>query len=129
VGRWNEASTAALEVVSAHARLQAADAFLSTAAQATQPTARFLLHGLCRLFLLKQIGEHTGDLLAEGLMTADHVRGLPKTIETVIADLAPHMTTLVEAFALPPEYLATIPLAGGTPLAHYADDRAPLVTV
>ena len=60
-------------------------------------------------------------------MTADHVRGLPKTIETVIADLAPHMTTLVEAFALPPEYLATIPLAGGTPLAQYADDRAPLV--
>jgi acyl-CoA oxidase len=129
VGRWNEASTAALEVVSAHARLQAADAFLATAAQATQPTARFLLHSLCRLFLLKQIGEHTGDLLAEGLMTADHVRGLPKTIETVIADLAPHMTTLVEAFALPPEYLATIPLAGGTPLTQYADDRAPLVTV
>ncbi|MDG5808185.1 acyl-CoA dehydrogenase [Streptomyces ossamyceticus] len=118
VGRWNEASTAALEVVSAHARLQAADAFLATAARATQPTARFLLHSLCRLFLLKQIGEHTGDLLAEGLMTADHVRGLPKTIETVIADLAPHMATLVEAFALPPEYLATIPLAGGTPFTE-----------
>lgn len=128
VGRWNEASTAALEVVSAHARLRAADAFLATAAQATQPTARFLLHSLCRLFLLKQIGEHTGDLLAEGLMTADHVRSLPKTIETVVADLAPHMTTLVEAFALPAEYLATIPLAGGTPLTQYVEDRGPLVT-
>jgi acyl-CoA oxidase len=118
VGRWNEASTAALEIVSAHARLQAADAFLATAARATQPTARFLLHSLCRLFLLKQIGEHTGDLLAEGLMTADHVRGLPKTIDTVIADLAPHMTTLVEAFALPPGYLATIPLVGGPPVTE-----------
>ncbi|WP_149824922.1 acyl-CoA dehydrogenase [Streptomyces tailanensis] len=128
VGRWNEASTAALEVVSAHARLQAADAFLATAAQATQPTARFLLHSLCRLFLLKQISEHTGDLLAEGLISPDHVRGLPRTVETVVSDLAPHMTTLVDAFTLPDEYLATIPIASGTSITQHLYDRPSLVT-
>ncbi|MEU9876631.1 acyl-CoA dehydrogenase [Streptomyces phaeochromogenes] len=74
VGRWNVTSEAALEMVSAHARLQAADAFLAAAARAEDPRVGFLMRSLCRLFLLRQLGEHTGDLLAEGRLTPDHVR-------------------------------------------------------
>ncbi|MCW7944549.1 acyl-CoA oxidase [Streptomyces hygroscopicus] len=113
VGRWNVTSSAALEMVSAHARLQAADAFAAAAERAADPRARRLLRSLCRLFLLRQIDGHTGDLLAEGHMTPDQVKALPKTLDTVVADLAPHMMTLVDAFDFPAEMLSAIPIASG----------------
>ncbi|WP_308013399.1 acyl-CoA dehydrogenase [Streptomyces beigongshangae] len=113
VGRWNATSDAALEMVSAHARLQAADAFLAATARTTDPRAAHLMRNLCRLFLLKQLGGHTGDLLAEGRLTPDHVRALPKAVDTVVADLAPHLMTLVDAFDLPAEVLSNIPIASG----------------
>jgi len=113
VGRWNATSDAALEMVSAHARLQAADAFLAAAARTEDPRAGFLMRSLCRLFLLRQLGEHTGDLLAEGRLTPDHVRSLPKAVDTVLGELAPHLMTLVDAFDLPAEVLSGIPIASG----------------
>ncbi|MBQ0847194.1 acyl-CoA oxidase [Streptomyces sp. BH-SS-21] len=113
VGRWNATSDAALEMVSAHARLRAADAFLAAIARTADARAGHLMRNLCRLFLLRQVGAHTGDLLAEGRLTADHVRGLPKAVDTVVGDLAPHLMTLVDAFDLPAEVLSSIPIASG----------------
>nr|WP_225890932.1 acyl-CoA dehydrogenase [Streptomyces dioscori] len=114
VGRWNVTSDAALEMVSAHARLRAADAFLAAIARTADASrAGHLMRNLCRLFLLREIGPHTGDLLAEGRVTADHVRGLPKAVDTVVGDLAPHLMTLVDAFDLPAEVLSNIPIASG----------------
>ncbi|WP_267887606.1 acyl-CoA dehydrogenase [Streptomyces sp. TP-A0356] len=113
VGRWNVTSSAALEMVSAHARLRAADAFAAAAEQPADPRARRLLGSLCRLFLLRQIDAHTGDLLADGHMTPDQVRALPKTLDTLVADLAPHMMTLVDAFDFPAKMLSAIPIASG----------------
>ncbi|MGW6703874.1 acyl-CoA dehydrogenase family protein [Streptomyces sp. NPDC054956] len=121
VGRWNESSGPALEMVSAHARRLAADAFLATAGQASDPATRKLLKNLCWLFLLEQLREHTGDLLAEQRLTAEHVLGLHKTIDTVIAELAPHMMTLVDAFDLPDEFLAGVPIANAEYLDHYRE--------
>lgn len=111
-------------MVSVHARLQAADAFIGAAAQAVDPTARFLLENLCLLFLLGQITEHTGDLLADGHMIADQVRGLPRTVNAVVAELAPHMMTLVDAFDIPAEKLATIPIANGAYIDQCLDASA-----
>ncbi|WP_405465347.1 acyl-CoA oxidase [Streptomyces jietaisiensis] len=112
-GRWNATSTPALEMVEAHACRTAADAFLTAADRATDPTARALLRALCRVFLLRRLREHTGDLLAEGLLTPDQVRALPRALDTATAEAAPHLPTLAEAFDLPPDLLATIPLASG----------------
>jgi acyl-CoA oxidase len=112
-GRWNATSTPALEMVEAHACRAAADAFLTAADRATDPTARALLRALCRVFLLRRLREHTGDLLAEGLITPDQVRALPRALDTAVAEAAPHLPTLAEAFDLPPDLLATIPLASG----------------
>ncbi|MFC8920265.1 acyl-CoA dehydrogenase [Streptomyces sp. NPDC057116] len=114
LGRWNAASSSALKMVSVHAPLQAADAFVDAIEQAVDPTARTLLEQLCRLFLLHQLTEHTGDLLADGHMTADHVRALPAALDAVTAELAPHMMTLVDAFDLPAEYLASVPVANSS---------------
>ncbi|MGW1752330.1 acyl-CoA dehydrogenase family protein [Streptomyces sp. NPDC002092] len=122
VARWNWASSPALEMVSVHARLQAADAFLEAAERVTQPEARQLLDKLCLLFLLEQISSHTGDLLTEAHMSADQVRDLPSVVDTVIDELASDMRTLVDAFDLPEEYLDAIPIAnsGRVPLTDYA---------
>ncbi|MFE9564903.1 acyl-CoA dehydrogenase [Streptomyces sp. NPDC006487] len=119
IGRWNESSGAALEMVSAHAGRMAADAFLDAAEQATDPATRKLLTNLCWLFLLQQLRQHTGDLLAEQRLTVQHVLGLHQTIDTVLAELAPHMMTLVDAFDLPDEFLAEVPIANADYLDHY----------
>ncbi|MBY8887545.1 hypothetical protein K7472_22270 [Streptomyces sp. PTM05] len=58
-------------MVSAHTRLRAADAFLAAVARASGSKAHFLLDRLCLLFLLRELSEHTGDLLAEGHLTPD----------------------------------------------------------
>jgi acyl-CoA oxidase len=113
LARWNATSSPALAMVAAHADLLAADAFLAAIDRAAEPRTRELLRRLCRLFLLRRLAEHTGDLLAEGYLTAQHVRSLPEAVDTVTAALAPHMMTLVEAFDLPAEFLAGIPIAGG----------------
>ncbi|MFE2376448.1 acyl-CoA dehydrogenase [Streptomyces sp. NPDC059398] len=113
LGRWNAASTPALEMVSVHACRRAADAFIDAAGRAADPVARNLLEDLCRLFLLRQLSGRTGDLLADGHLTADHVRAFPGVTTDVIAALAPHMLTLVDAFDLPDEFLAAVPIASG----------------
>ncbi|MET9956953.1 acyl-CoA dehydrogenase [Streptomyces sp. NPDC006339] len=117
VGRWNETSGAALEMVAAHARVRAADALLAATARATAPRTRFLLENVSRLFLLQELRPHTGDLLVAGHLAAEHVEALHGTTDQVIADLAPHLMTLVDAFDLPEEFLAAIPLAN----ADYLD--------
>lgn len=122
LNRWNAASSAGLEMVSTHASLNAADAFIAAAARATDPTAAHLLHGLCRLFLLRQLCAHTGDLLAEGALNNHHVRAWSNAMEEAIADLAPHMMTLVDAFDLPGEFLSAIPIASGGYLDRVLDD-------
>ncbi|MFE6103576.1 acyl-CoA dehydrogenase [Streptomyces laurentii] len=119
VGRWNEASGDALEMVSAHAGRLAADAFLAAVEQAQEPATRKLLKNLCRLFLLQQLQKHTGDLLAQQRLTAQHVLGLHQTIDAVVAELAPHMMILVDAFDLPEEFLARIPIANADYLDQY----------
>ncbi|MFI8324078.1 acyl-CoA dehydrogenase [Streptomyces sp. NPDC085529] len=110
LGRWNTASTAALELVAAHARAQAADAFLTTIATTHNPTTRHLLENLCRLFLLQELKSATGDLLAHHHLTPDHIHNLPHTIDTLTHTLAPHLPLLTHAFDLPHPYLADIPI-------------------
>ncbi|MFF6995741.1 acyl-CoA dehydrogenase [Streptomyces sp. NPDC008313] len=124
LGRWNAASAPALEMVSAHACRQAADAFLTASERATTATARALLRSLCRLFLLHRLREHTGDLLAEGLLTPDQVRSLPRELATLTAGLAPHLPTLTDAFDVPPELLSRIPIASGGTIAGGPGDRS-----
>ncbi|MGV9244463.1 acyl-CoA dehydrogenase family protein [Streptomyces sp. NPDC003710] len=125
VGRWNGTSGAALEMVSAHACLQAMDAFAAAADRAADPRSAALLRSLCRLFVLRRLREHTGDLLAEGHLTPDEVRALPKTLDTVVADLAPHMMTLVDAFDFPAELLSAIPIASGGTIVRTIPDQLP----
>ncbi len=108
--RWNSAVSPALEVVEAHAQRLAADAMLA-AARTVHPQTRRLLYRLHRLFALRRVARHSGDLLASGRITAAHVRELPDATDAALDALAPHALTLISAFAIPEEILHQHPIA------------------
>ncbi|MFI9627903.1 acyl-CoA dehydrogenase [Streptomyces sp. NPDC052042] len=110
LNRWNVTVTPALELVDAHAHRQAAQALLDAADQTTHPEAQRLLRLLHRLFVLRRVAAHSGDLLAEGHLTPDQVRRLPDAAESVIADLAPEAMTLTDGFAAVNEVLLDHPI-------------------
>ncbi|RCV48095.1 acyl-CoA oxidase [Marinitenerispora sediminis] len=111
LGRWNAAAPHALRAVAAFAQRRAGEALLG-AARTAEPDTGPLLLDLYRLFALERIGEHAGDLLAEGRLTGDQTTALPDAVEELIASLAGQALTLVEAFDLPEEVLADVPIAG-----------------
>ncbi|WP_442810938.1 acyl-CoA dehydrogenase family protein [Streptomyces sp. NBC_01217] len=115
--RWNAASGPALRGVEAHAHRQAFRAYADAVAALPEGPARERLAGLQRLFTLDVIARNSGDLLAEGYVTADQVRDLPDTVEELIAVVAAQLPALADSFALPRELLADWPIAG----ADYAD--------
>nr|WTB34589.1 acyl-CoA dehydrogenase family protein [Streptomyces sp. NBC_00830] len=110
LNRWNQTVTPALELVEAHAYRLAADALLGAAQQAGSSEAGDLLHGLHRLFALRRVAAHSGDLLAEGRLTADQVRELPDATEAAIAKLAPHAPTLAAGFGVSEDVLLDHPI-------------------
>lgn len=110
LNRWNATVTPALELVDAYAHAQAAQALLDAAAQAPDPEARRQLLLLHRLFALRRVAAHSGDLLAEGYLTNDQVRRLPDAAESAVEDLAPHAMTLTNGFAISDEVLLDHPI-------------------
>ncbi|MFB7916304.1 acyl-CoA dehydrogenase [Streptomyces sp. NPDC056061] len=110
LNRWNATVTPALELVDAYAHRQAAQALHEAADQAAHPEARRQLLLLHRLFILRRVAAHSGDLLAEGYLTSDQVRGLPDETEHVVAELAPHAMTLTGGFAAMDEVLLDHPI-------------------
>lgn len=110
LGRWNNASAAALDLVDTYAVGQASDAFTATRTRITDPSTRTILTDLHALFLLGQIHSRSGLLLAEHALTAEQVRTIPQTLHTLTARLAPHLTGLTEAFDIPEEHLSSLPM-------------------
>ncbi|MFF1836829.1 acyl-CoA dehydrogenase [Streptomyces sp. NPDC058231] len=110
LNRWNQAVMPALELVDAHVHRLAAAALLEAAEQADGPESRNLLHGLHRLFVLRRVAAQSGDLLAEGRLTADQVRGLPDVIDAAVAALAPHALTLAAGFGVSEDILLDHPI-------------------
>ncbi|MGW1465187.1 acyl-CoA dehydrogenase [Streptomyces sp. NPDC002308] len=99
--RWNNIVGPALTLVDAHVRRRAGEEMLTAAARAGSDQGRRLLLDLFGLFALRQVAAHSGDLLAEGRMTADQVRSLHKVTGKLLDVLVPHSLSLVEGFAVP----------------------------
>ncbi|MFJ4832786.1 acyl-CoA dehydrogenase [Streptomyces sp. NPDC088747] len=115
LGRWNNASAAALELVETYAIGQAADAFLSARAAVPDPSARAVLDDLCALFLLGHVKRLSGPLLIERALTADQLRSIPETAHELTTRLAPHLLDLTEAFDVPEQHLNSLPMLTSTP--------------
>lgn len=125
LGRWNMAAGTALRGVEAHAFRQAAEAFAEALAALPEGLARERLAEVELLFLLRQVGRGSGELLADGRMTAEQVRALPDLYEEAVAAVAAHAPALVESFALPDELFADRPIAGPAYADAYEDPEGP----
>ncbi|WP_416237763.1 acyl-CoA dehydrogenase [Streptomyces sp. NEAU-W12] len=110
LARWNATVTPALQLVDAHAHRLAGDALLDAATRAGTAAARQVLTDLHRLFTLRRVAAHSGDLLAQGRLTTDQVQQLPDAVEHVVAALEPHALTLVGGFDVPEELLHSHPV-------------------
>ncbi|MCX4680221.1 acyl-CoA dehydrogenase family protein [Streptomyces sp. NBC_01433] len=110
LNRWNVAVTPALKLVDAHAHRQAAEALLAAAEQTHDPDAQEILRSLHRLFALRQVSGHSGDLLAEGHLTPDQVRSLPDLAEETVADLVPSAMTLSQGLFVADDVLLRYPI-------------------
>ncbi|MER6684639.1 acyl-CoA dehydrogenase [Streptomyces olivaceoviridis] len=99
--RWNGAVEPAIQFIRAHANRLAAQELLKASEHAGSPQVRQLLGDLHRLFVLRQVAACSGELMADGRLTADHVRQLPDELDQVVAALQPHAGILAEAFAAP----------------------------
>ncbi|MGW1290524.1 acyl-CoA dehydrogenase family protein [Streptomyces sp. NPDC002586] len=100
----------ATELVDAHACFLAAQELLSAARQAQHPEARRLLYLLHRLFALRRLFPHRGDLQAHGRLESDQVLSWHDTIEDVIDDLEPHGLLLATAQAVSETLLLSHPI-------------------
>ncbi|MGG2464025.1 acyl-CoA dehydrogenase [Streptomyces sp. RGM 3693] len=115
LNRWNQAATPALKLVESHAGRLAAQALVDAAQQTCDPEAQDLLYSLHRLFALRRIAAQSGDLLAEGCLTADQVRQLPDLTEAAIDALSPHALTLAAGMGVSEDVLLDHPITrGGT---------------
>ncbi|MEU8779930.1 acyl-CoA dehydrogenase [Streptomyces sp. NPDC048606] len=110
LGRWNNAAPAALELVAARAHTLASDAFTAAVERTADPAARRVLDDLRALFQLQALRPATGPLLAAGRLTAAQVLAFPDELRALGDRLAPHLAALTEAFAVPEEHLAALPL-------------------
>ncbi|MEV7668333.1 acyl-CoA dehydrogenase [Streptomyces albidoflavus] len=100
MARWNGAVTPALELVAAHAHRLAGEALLEGSDRVSGDEAE-RIRDLHRLFALRQVAAHSGELLAGERLTAEQVRRLPDEVERVVADLEPHALALTERFFVP----------------------------
>ncbi|MEU5047179.1 acyl-CoA dehydrogenase family protein [Streptomyces griseorubiginosus] len=119
LGRWNQASDAALALVEAFTVGQAADAFIAACARVTDPSTRAALESLCALFLLGEVDARAGLLLSQKALTSTQVSALPQTRRELIAGLASHLAVLTDAFDVPEEHLSSLPMLTAVP-AHPA---------
>lgn len=111
LGRWNAASGAALEMVSAFVVGEAGEKFLAAVDRVVDPVARGALRRLCCLFLLQGVSEHADVLLTTGRLTVDEVIALPQAVDDAVADLVSFLPDLVGGFGVPPEVLSGVPIA------------------
>ncbi|MFH9090078.1 acyl-CoA dehydrogenase [Streptomyces sp. NPDC017673] len=111
LGRWNQASTPALRLVEAHARRLAGAALLEAADRTADAQAQELLYALHRLFALRSIAPHTGDLLLTDRLRPEDAVVLPDATDEVIGELVPAALTLVAGFGIAEELLSGYPIA------------------
>ncbi len=101
VERWNDCFLLGQELVDAHAHRLVLESF--TAACARLPESPLSL--LCTLHAIEHTQHTLAWHLAEGTLTAEIVRSVPRVLNTLCERLAPHALALVDAFELPSDLL------------------------
>ncbi|WP_092546073.1 acyl-CoA dehydrogenase family protein [Actinoplanes derwentensis] len=102
---FNDVQDHVLSTALAHIDRITLEAFVAGIDRTTDPAARELLAKLCDLYALSTIEAGKAWFLEHGRLTPARSKAITAVINDLLRELRPHMRTLVDAFAIPEEWL------------------------
>jgi acyl-CoA oxidase len=103
---FNDVQDHVLKTAQTHIDRVVLEAFVAGVDRTPDPAARQLLDTLCDLFALSTIEADKAWFLEHGRLTAARAKLLTATVNQLVRELRPQLTTLVDAFAIPDEWKA-----------------------
>jgi len=103
---FNDVQDHVLRTAQTHIDRVVLEAFVAGVDRTEDPAARKLLDAVCDLYALWTIEADKGWFMEHGQLTAARAKALTATVNQLLKDLRPHMTTLVDAFAIPDHWKA-----------------------
>ncbi|WP_347058939.1 acyl-CoA dehydrogenase [Blastococcus sp. HT6-30] len=98
---FNDVQDHVLKTARTHIDRIVLEAFVEGVDRATDPDVGTLLDRVCDLYALSTIEEDKAWFLEHGQLTPGRAKALTATVNGLLKELRPHITTLVDAFAIP----------------------------
>ncbi|MBB4688469.1 acyl-CoA dehydrogenase family protein [Amycolatopsis jiangsuensis] len=105
-GVFNSAQDHVLLVGRVHVERLVLEAFVRAVEACTDPEAKALLERVCDLYALSAIEADRAWFLEHGRITASRSKAVTAAVNSLCGALRPHARTLVDAFAIPKQFLA-----------------------
>ncbi|MEV4057451.1 acyl-CoA dehydrogenase [Amycolatopsis sp. NPDC049688] len=105
-GVFNSAQDHVLRAGRVHVERLVLEAFAAAVERCEDPDARTLLERVCDLYALSAIEEDLAWFLGHGRLTASRGKAVTSAVNRLCSELRPHARTLVDAFAIPEQFLA-----------------------
>jgi acyl-CoA oxidase len=105
-GVFNSAQDHVLRAGRVHVERLILSAFVSAIERCEDPDARSLLERVCDLYALSAIEEDLAWFLGHGRLSAARGKAVTAAVNGLCSELRPHARTLVDAFAIPEQFLA-----------------------
>ncbi|HET6708361.1 acyl-CoA dehydrogenase [Amycolatopsis sp.] len=105
-GVFNSAQDHVLRAGRVHVERLVLAAFVAGIERCEDPDARALLERVCDLYALSAIEEDLAWFLGHGRLTASRGKAITSAVNRLCSELRPHARTLVDAFAIPEQFLA-----------------------
>ncbi|MEC3979866.1 acyl-CoA dehydrogenase family protein [Amycolatopsis sp. H20-H5] len=105
-GVFNAAQDHVLRAGHAHVDRLVLEAFVAAIGRCEDAEAKVLLERVCDLYALSNIEADRAWFLEHGRLTAGRSKAVIAAVNALCADLRPHARTLVDAFAVPEQFLA-----------------------
>src|ERR1700753_589069 len=102
---FNDAQDHLLRAARAHVERVVLEAFLAGLERCSDPAAHALLSRVCDLYVLATIEADLAWFQAHGRLTPTRAKSVTSAVNTLCQQLRPHAQTLVDGFAIPPQYL------------------------
>ncbi|WP_410607583.1 acyl-CoA dehydrogenase [Amycolatopsis sp. lyj-109] len=105
-GVFNAAQDHVLRAGRVHVERLVLAAFTAAIERCSDPDARSLLERVCDLYALSAIEDDLAWFLGHGRLTASRAKAVTSAVNRLCSELRPHARTLVDAFAIPEQFLA-----------------------
>ncbi len=102
---FNDAQDHLLQAGRVHVERVLLEAFLAAIDRCDDPKVAKVLDTLCDLFVLSGVEEDLAWFLGHGRLSSARAKSVTSTVNELCAQLRPHAATLVDAFAIPRQFL------------------------